>query len=95
MVPEGQFCNHKINYIPKRDSRISLDLLLALLNSKLSDWYFRLTSTSAAVSHYQIYALPAPTVVEGSCPENWIAALESGKWDELSAQLTSACGAAG
>ena len=58
MIPEGQFCNHKINYFPKEESSIALDLLLALLNSKISDWYFRLISTNAAVSHYQLYALP-------------------------------------
>ena len=95
MIPEGQFCNHKINYLPERESRFSLELLLALLNSKVSDWYFRLTSTSAAVSHYQIYALPAPTIVEGPHPESWTAAFEAAKWNELSTLLISACGAAG
>ena len=95
MIPEGQFCNHKINYFPKRDSRFSLGLVLAILNSKVSEWYFRLTSTSAAVSHYQIYALPAPTIVEGPHPENWKASFEAAKWYELSAQLIAACGTAG
>jgi len=31
-----------------------------LLNTKLADWYFRLGSTNAHVSHYQIYNLPCP-----------------------------------
>jgi hypothetical protein len=35
-------------------------MLLGLLNSKLADWYFRLGSTNASVSHYQLYNLPAP-----------------------------------
>ena len=95
IIPEGQFCNHKINYFPKRDSRFSLGLVLAILNSKVSEWYFRLTSTSAAVSHYQIYALPAPTIVEGPHPESWKASFEATKWYELSAQLIAACGTAG
>jgi hypothetical protein len=31
-----------------------------LLNSDLSDWYFRLGSTNAHVSHYQLHNLPCP-----------------------------------
>ncbi|MCK4373708.1 MAG: Eco57I restriction-modification methylase domain-containing protein, partial [Candidatus Brocadiae bacterium] len=52
-IPRGEFCNHKINYVPEAAAQVSLDSLLALLNSKLLDWYFRLGSTSASVSHYQ------------------------------------------
>ena len=55
LIPQGEFCNHAINYVPKKDSKISLELLLALLNSKFYEWYFRLTSTNATVSHYQFY----------------------------------------
>ena len=87
LIPEGEFCNHQINYVPKRECRISLDLLLALLNSKIYDWYFRLTSTNATVSHYQLYSLPAPTIIKGPSPSNWNAAFETGQWDELSNQL--------
>ena len=87
LIPEGEFCNHQINYVPKRECRISMDLLLALLNSKIYDWYFRLTSTNATVSHYQLYSLPAPTIIKGPCPSNWNAAFETGQWDELSDQL--------
>ena len=61
-IPEGHFCNHKINYIPACSSKLHLNFLLALLNSKLSDWFFRLSSTNAAVSHYQIYRLPTPLI---------------------------------
>jgi type I restriction-modification system DNA methylase subunit len=61
-IPRDMFCNHKINYIPEGDSSLNLDLLLAILNSKISDWLFRLSSTSAAVSHYQILRLPIPYI---------------------------------
>ncbi|MCH7686643.1 MAG: hypothetical protein IH899_08185, partial [Planctomycetes bacterium] len=64
MIPEGEFCNHKINYFPEHKSRIPLEALLAILNSKLCDWYFRLGSTNAAVSHYQLYNLPVPVISE-------------------------------
>src|SRR5260370_2193600 len=67
-VPKKIFCNHKINYIPEDDSKVPLDFVLALLNSKLSDWFFRLQSTNAAVSHYQILDLPAPTLTPDEAP---------------------------
>ena len=63
----------KLRIIPqKKECSIALDLLLALLNSKISDWYFRLISTNAAVSHYQLYALRVPTIVEMDGLEGWI-----------------------
>jgi hypothetical protein len=60
LIPVGQFCNHKINYLPEHTSQHPLKFVLGLLNSKLIDWYFRLGSTNAAVSHYQLYNLPCP-----------------------------------
>jgi len=60
LLPAGEFCNHTINYLPEPCSRLPLELVLAVLNSKLADWYFRLGSTNAHVSHYQIYNLPCP-----------------------------------
>jgi len=59
-IPAGEFCNHKVNYLPEHTSRHPLPFILGLLNSKLCDWYFRLGSTNAAVSHYQLYNLPCP-----------------------------------
>jgi hypothetical protein len=59
-IPKDQFCNHKINYFPEDSSQLPLELLIGLLNSKLQDWYFRLGSTNASVSHYQLYNLPSP-----------------------------------
>jgi hypothetical protein len=60
VIPVGEFCNHKVNCCPEHTSKLPLDFVLALLNSTLSDWYFRLGSTNAAVSHYQIANLPCP-----------------------------------
>jgi hypothetical protein len=59
-IPIGQFCNHKINYTTARHSRIPLELALFVLNSAFADWYFRLGSTNAAVSHYQLANIPCP-----------------------------------
>jgi len=63
-IPRGEFCNHKVNYLPEFASSLPLEFNLAILNSKLSDWYFRLGSTNAAVSHYQLYNLPCPRFTE-------------------------------
>jgi len=60
LIPVGEFCNHKVNYLPQFASVHPLEFVLGLLNSKLVDWYFRLGSTNAAVSHYQLYNLPCP-----------------------------------
>ena len=60
IVPAGEFFNHTVNYTTSHHCRLSLDVLLGLLNSKVSDWYFRIGSTNAHVSHYQLYNLPCP-----------------------------------
>lgn len=65
-IPSGQFCNHKINYTTSSQSRISLELVLFVLNSSFADWYFRLGSTNAAVSHYQLENIPCPRFGEQS-----------------------------
>lgn len=60
LIPIGEFCNHKINYVPAHKCVLPLKFVAALLNSDLIDWYFRLGSTNAAVSHYQLLNLPCP-----------------------------------
>ncbi len=64
-IPAGEFCNHTVNYCPAHRSQIDLRLLLCLLNSKLAEWYFRLGSTNAHVSHYQLANLPMPKFADG------------------------------
>jgi len=91
MIPAGNFCNHKINYFPESDSTISLDLVLALLNSKLSDWFFRLTSTNAAVSHYQLHSLPIPSITNMEQRNDWEEKVTASKWNEVSELLWMHC----
>lgn len=59
-ISPGTFLNHKVNYVPAQSSALPLEFVLALLNTKMADWYFRLGSTNASVSHYQLYNLPCP-----------------------------------
>ena len=59
-IPSGRFCNHKVNYTTDAHARVPLELVLFVLNSGFADWYFRLGSTNAAVSHYQLRNIPCP-----------------------------------
>ena len=59
-ISEGEFCFDTISYVPYSECRIPPLLLLALLNSKLLDWYFRLGSTNSKVNEYQFNNLPCP-----------------------------------
>ena len=59
-IPSGQFCNHTINYTTEQHCTVDRALLLFVLNSSFADWYFRLGSTNAHVSHYQLTNIPCP-----------------------------------
>ena len=60
--------------------------MVALLNSTISDWIFRLTSTNAAVSHYQVGNLPCPIFDDGAPDAEQVEKIEglvrSGALDE-------------
>jgi Alw26I/Eco31I/Esp3I family type II restriction m6 adenine DNA methyltransferase len=57
IIEPGNFCSDTINYIinPKE---INLFTILALLNSSLWEWRFRLTSTNNHVNSYEIDGMP-------------------------------------
>ena len=57
IIKPGHFCSDTINYIvnPKE---INLFSILALLNSSLWEWRFRLTSTNNHVNSYEIDGMP-------------------------------------
>jgi hypothetical protein len=59
-IPANEFCFDTVSYVPFGECRIPPLLLLALLNSKLLDWYFRLGSTNSKVNEYQFNNLPCP-----------------------------------
>jgi hypothetical protein len=100
-VPSGEFCCESISYFPEKESAYPLGVLLALLNSKLLEWYFRIGSTNAMVNEYQINNLPAPEIAialsakrEISELDGFAKMIERKKWDEsfmtLESHLTSA-----
>jgi hypothetical protein len=92
-VPAGEFCNHTVNYCPANRCAVDLRFVLALLNSKLSDWYFRLGSTNAHVSHYQLHNLPCPLFTDAPeaayqrLQEQAMAALQAGDMERAFAVL--------
>jgi len=61
IIEEGNFCSDTINYIvnPKQ---YNLFAILALLNSSLWEWRFRLTSTNNHVNAYEIDSMPMPPI---------------------------------
>ena len=90
-ISKGVYCNHKINYIPETTSKLPLDFVLALLNSSISDWFFRLQSTNAAVSHYQVLELPAPTIgCDDATPRDRQYAVDSKKYADIAERLCAA-----
>ena len=69
LIPAGEFFNHTVNYLTEFHAKVPLSFVVGLLNSTLADWYFRLGSTNAHVSHYQLYNLPCPIFREKATTE--------------------------
>ena len=87
-ISKGVYCNHKINYIPEAVRNSPSDFVLALLNSSFSDWFFRLQSTNAAVSHYQVLELPAPTIdYDNEPPRNCEYSTDSKQYAAIAGRL--------
>ena len=55
-IPAENFCFDSVSYFVK--ASIDLHTLLALLNSSILEWRFRLTSTNNHVNAYELHALP-------------------------------------
>jgi hypothetical protein len=90
IVEPGAFCFDTIKFVPESASKIDLDLLVALLNSKLLDWYFRIASTNSKVNEYQFDNLPVPRISNGSAVE-WKSLLKKDRLEELTRVLSEQC----
>ena len=64
-LPAGEYCNHTINYTTSAHSLVDVALILFVLNSAFAEWYFRLGSTNAHVSQYQLQMIPCPRFGQG------------------------------
>jgi hypothetical protein len=80
-IPIGEFCFDTVSYIPLGTlTTVDLDFLLALLNSKLIDWYFTIGSTNSKINEYQFNILPCPAF---RAPH----AGEDDEWDHIAASI--------
>ncbi|HEX8342265.1 MAG TPA: DNA methyltransferase [Tepidisphaeraceae bacterium] len=73
LIPPGRYCFDTVSYVPEHESKLPLTFVMALLNSKLTEWFFRLGSTNSKVNEYQFDSL--------ICPE--LSSVEQGGDDEL------------
>lgn len=89
-ISPGNYCNHLVNYMPAPEMKLQFDFVLALMNSEMYDWFFRLTSTNAHVSHYQIVKLPAPSIVPNPKVNGWRELMKNESWEKLEDRLAGA-----
>ena len=61
IVPKGYYLANSCNYIMPL-SEISLKCLLAVLNSKIANWFFRCFSTNSNVNGYEVDNIPIPSI---------------------------------
>ena len=90
-ILQGEFCFDTVSYVTDSSSKISLDLLILLLNSKILDWYFRLGSTNSKVNEYQFNNLPVVQTPDYVSDTPWGALIAERRWDQLEASLLDEC----
>ena len=94
-VTDGEFCAYTVNYCTEASSDLPLELVVAFLNSKMLEWYFRLGSSNAHENEYQMNALPIPSIATDLAPVDWRSHFEVGNWATLAEVLYEACGTPG
>jgi hypothetical protein len=78
-IPAGLFCLDTVSFVGENTAKVPLELLLALLNSQLLDWYFRLSSTNSKINEYQFNELPVPDVGDPAALERRVRRDRDGK----------------
>ena len=91
IIPPGEFCFDSVSYVTSDSSKISLDLFMLLLNSKILDWYFRLGSTNSSVNEYQFNNLPVVQVMDDESDLCRAALAAEGNWGKLDKLLLEKC----
>lgn len=61
IVPENIYLANSCNYILESKD-LNLECLLGILNSKMTNWYFRCFSTNSNVNGYEIDNIPIPSL---------------------------------
>ena len=65
-IAKGTFLLESVSYVPAHHSKLPLRFIVAILNSKLAEWYFTLGSTNAMVAEYEFNNLPCPVFAESA-----------------------------
>ncbi len=89
-IAPANYCFDTVSYVPESQCKLPLSFLLALLNSKLLNWYFRLGSTNSKVNEYQFNNLPCPHFADAIASDSQnlpIESIEGLRPEELSAAL--------
>ena len=69
IVKSGNFCADSCNYISSSElNGISMNILLAILNSNIFNWTFKKTSTNSNVNSYEIENIPIPQITPANQP---------------------------
>lgn len=59
-LKSDEFCFDTVSYVSASSSKLPPDLILALMNSQLLEWYFRLGTSNSKANEYQFNNLPCP-----------------------------------
>ena len=94
-VASGEFCAYTVNYCTELSSKLPLDLVMVLLNSKILEWWFRLGSSNAHANQYQINELPIPHISAETSMENWHDSFQFESWETVANNLKNECGTPG
>ena len=61
-LPLGMCCANSTNYISSINNNLPLNVILAILNAKASNFFFKATSTNTNVTNKEIEKLPIPMI---------------------------------
>jgi len=84
-IKPGLYCFDTVSYITEASSQVELDAVLGLLNSRLWDFWFRLTSTNSKVNEYQFNNLPWLRLTDAQTDDHAQAGelIAAGRWSRL------------
>ena len=86
-INPGFYCFDTVSYVTEQSTIVNLDVLLLYLNSILSDWYFRLSSTNSKVNEYQFNALPFFQSEKIDTPPDILTLLEKNHYPDVIIKL--------
>ena len=80
-IQRDLYCFDTVSYVTPDSSAVDLDCVLALLNSRIYDFWFRLTSTNSKVNAWQFNNLPFVLLEDSDTDAT--ALIEDGQWAAL------------